>query len=194
MNEQSKNPCKKRNVLLWISLGLLTLYGILRLLYVTQGISLWIFGSTAENINNLLHFFGVLCLLLGGGIRLIRRHRPFRILISLLLTVLILGALCLQGLFMLFSTSGAQHTEFTSPDGAHHLVIREHSALFSTTATVYEEIAPGILKKIGNFTTDDAYHPVAAGECEILWQEDGVTISSPWIVQKEHQVFFSYAD
>ena len=194
MNEQGNNPCKKRNISLWSSLCLLSLYGILRVLYVTHGISLWIFGSTAESINNLLQFFGVLCLLIGGGIKLIRRHRPFRVLLTLLLIVLILCVLCLQGFVALFATLGAQHTEFTSPDGAHHLIIREHSALFSTTATVYEEIAPGILKKIGNFTTDDAYHPVAAGECEILWQEDGVTISSPWIVQEEHQAFFSYAD
>lgn len=192
-----KEPKQTRpihKILLWLSLCLLAVYGILRLLYVTQGISLWILGGTAEDINHLLHFSGVLCLLIGSGLLLIRRCRNFRALITLLLIVLLLCALFLHSFVMLFTKIPVQRTVLTSPNGAHHLVVREQGALFTTTASVYEEIAPGFLKKIGSFRSRDYLYPLANGECEILWQEDGVTIRSQWITHEGNRIFVSYAD
>ena len=197
MNDSSnrqKTHLSTHQILLWLSLCLLALYTVPRILYVTRGISLWIFDGTARDINNLLHFFGVLCLLLGGGIRLIQRHRPFRVLITLVLILLILGALFLQGFYMLFSTAGVQHTALASPDGIHRLVIREHALLFDTNILVYEEIAPGILKELGYVSAGDAQMPVATGQCEFLWSEDGVTVAAPCINSEGRQRFFAYAD
>ena len=36
-------------ILLWLSLCLLALYTVLRILYVTRGISLWLLGGTANH-------------------------------------------------------------------------------------------------------------------------------------------------
>ena len=66
--EETKQSRPVHKALLWLALCLLSVYGILRFLYVTQEISLRILGGTAEDINHLLHFFGVLCLLIGSGL------------------------------------------------------------------------------------------------------------------------------
>ena len=70
-----------------------------------------------------------------------------------------------------------EYHSFTSPDGAHTIVIMENVSLISGQVVLYERVNPFLICPKERIVTDDGYRPVCAGKYSLVWQEDAVTLS-----------------
>ncbi len=94
--------------------------------------------------------------------------------------VVLLPVLFFIGGILLLLRVDYRCTEVTSPeqDGTRHELVFVETACFpfGGDGYAYEKVAPGILRKLGNYYADDAAAPVFYGHCEIDWREDGLTL------------------
>lgn len=94
------------------------------------------------------------------------------------LTVLGLAVLLLlSNVFCLFWDNGDCNHSFTSPDGAHTIVVHERSVLLAGSVSVYERVHPLVVHLRASETTDDGYKPIEAGDYAVTWHADSVTVS-----------------
>ena len=109
--------------------------------------------------------------------RLGSEHKPSdRVFLGL--TVFGLAVLLLlSNLFCLFWDNGDCNHSFTSPDGAHTIVVHERSVLLAGSVSVYERVHPLVVRLWASEITDDGYKPIEAGDYAVTWHTDSVTVS-----------------
>lgn len=86
----------------------------------------------------------------------------------------ILGLL-LTTLGLLLSASNEYHG-FESPITGERVVVVEYSFLFIGSATVYQEDAWPVYKRIHSYLTDDGWTPISRDQYTITWHEDSFTL------------------
>lgn len=84
--------------------------------------------------------------------------------------------LCWNFLCVFFDGTEEYHS-FTSPDGAHTIVIMENVSLISGQVVLYERVNPFLIYPKDRIITDDGYRPVCAGKYSLVWQGNAVTLS-----------------
>ncbi len=77
----------------------------------------------------------------------------------------------------IFLNGTEEYHSFTSPDGAHTLIIAERISLISGQVTLYERINPFLIYPRDRIITDDGYRPICAGQYSLIWQGDTVILS-----------------
>ena len=85
--------------------------------------------------------------------------------------------LLLSNVFCLFWDNGDCNHSFTSPDGAHTIVVHERSVLLAGSVSVYERVHPLVVHPRASETTDDGYKPIEAGDYAVTWHAGSVTVS-----------------
>lgn len=99
---------------------------------------------------------------------------------KVILAVITAGAaflLLCGNLLCIFFDGWEEYHSFTSPDGAHTIVIMENVSLISGQVVLYERVNPFLICPKERIVTDDGYRPVCAGKYSLVWQEDAVTLS-----------------
>ncbi|SCL64287.1 hypothetical protein GA0070606_3942 [Micromonospora citrea] len=86
-----------------------------------------------------------------------------------LLTVLTAAGSALGGLNDLSTT---YHVLTPDGPGGCRAVARETAFLFAGSGAVYEVGRVGIGRRVGSWTADDGYRPIAAGTYELTWGAD----------------------
>ena len=84
--------------------------------------------------------------------------------------------LCWNFLCILLDGAEEYHS-FTSPDGAHTIVIMENVSLISGQVVLYERVNPFLIYPKERIITDDGYRPICAGKYSLVWDGDTVTLS-----------------
>ena len=84
--------------------------------------------------------------------------------------------LCWNFLCIFFDGSEEYHS-FTSPDGAHTIVLMENADGISGQVVLYERVNPFLISPKERIITDDGYRPTCAGEYSLAWDGDIVTLS-----------------
>ena len=80
-------------------------------------------------------------------------------------------------LLCIFSDWAEEYHSFTSPDGAHTIVIMENADGISGQVVLYERVNPFLIDRKERIITDDGYRPICAGEYSLVWDGDIVTLS-----------------
>ena len=83
---------------------------------------------------------------------------------------------CWNGLCTFFDGMQEYHS-FTSPNGAHTVVLMENVDPISGQVVLYERITPFLIAPRGRVITNNGYRPVCAGEYALVWDGDTVTLS-----------------
>lgn len=97
---------------------------------------------------------------------------------ALFLTASGMAALLLCGNFLCILLDGTEDFHsFSSPDGAHRIVVMERVSLISGRVTLYERTGPFLISKRDSVPTDDGYRPVCGGKYALDWQGDTVTLT-----------------
>lgn len=85
--------------------------------------------------------------------------------------------LCGNLLCMLLD-NGEEYHSFSSPDGAHTIVIKENVSVISGLVTLYERKNPFLIYPKERMITDDGYRPVCMGEYSLEWHDHSVTLTA----------------
>ena len=99
---------------------------------------------------------------------------------KVVLTVIAAGMalllLCWNFLCILFVETEEYHS-FTSPDGAHTIIIMENADGISGQVVLYERVNPFLIYPRERIITDDGYRPICAGKYSLAWDGDTMTLS-----------------
>lgn len=87
-----------------------------------------------------------------------------------------LSLLCWNFLCIFFDGMEEYHS-FTSPDGAHTIVLEEHVNFNSVQVVLYERVNPFLIHPKERMVTDCWYMPVCSGKYSLVWEGDTVTLS-----------------
>ena len=97
-----------------------------------------------------------------------------RVFLGLTISGLVVFML-LSNLVCLFFGRGNCNHSFSSPDGAHTIVVRESSLIHHVRVTVYERVNPLLVRLRASKVTGSTIKPVETDHYSIRWYEDGVT-------------------
>lgn len=89
------------------------------------------------------------------------------------LTLLTVGTALAGALGALNDLSATYHVLTPDGPGGCRAVARETSFLFAGSGAVYEVGPVGIGRRVGSWTADDGYRPIASGTYELTWGTDG---------------------
>lgn len=134
--------------------------------------------GTAFFIQSILNYIAIFCGIILAYLHYRRTKKALKNKIVLFLTVVSVTflILCENFLCRLFH-EGEEYHSFTSPDGAHTIVIMENVSLISGQVVLYERINPFLIYPKERIITDDGYRPICAGEYSLVWQGNMVTLS-----------------
>lgn len=80
-------------------------------------------------------------------------------------------------LLCIFFVGTEEYHSFTSPDGAHTIVLMENADGISGQVVLYERVNPFLIAPKERIITDDGYRPICAGKYSLVWDGDTVTLS-----------------
>lgn len=127
--------------------------------------------STAGNV------LGYACLIppLFNGLQPKAQRIAIKSLVIVVQTIASIICLLLTALGLLLSASYEYHG-FESPMTGERVVVVEYSFLLIGSATVYQEDAWPVYKRIHYYLTDDGWTPISRDEYVITWEDDSFTL------------------
>ena len=99
-----------------------------------------------------------------------------KVILVVLAAGMVFLLLCWNFLCIFFDGSEEYHS-FTSPDGAHTIVIMENADGISGQVVLYERVNPFLIDRKERIITNNGYRPICAGKYSLVWDGDTVTLS-----------------
>ncbi len=75
-----------------------------------------------------------------------------------------------------FHQGECRHT-FTSPDGKYTIVVTENISPIAGKVHIHERVNPFLIRYGKEIITDDGYCPICAGQYELTWKGNAVTLT-----------------
>ncbi len=176
MTDKRKNSVVRPMAIVLLAVGAAALLATITLAVLENNdIYLYIGGHISSDWMPELFLIFPVSVSIGAVLLLAQRLRTR--IIGMVVILPILFVICV---ILLFTSVDYRCTELISPesDGTQHELVFVETAYFpfGGDGYAYEKIAPGILRKLGDYYADDAARPVFYGHYEIDWRDDGFTL------------------
>ncbi len=179
MINKAKNVTVKAFVPCIILAGVaLVLYSVRLVIGIMSrnGISLWIFGLSTEEITPALGAVSGILVVLFFAVVMFKKYskgKNFIVIVAVVLSMLIMGEAVAE-----YATQHEyRYFEVVSDDGKHEIIIKEGSYLLSGEGAFYEKTSLITMVKVGEYSTDDGYRPFTHNCYEIEWHENSFEVT-----------------
>lgn len=173
---------KKASMIFGIVGGVCVLSVIaLKILEQGFGITLFVLGMTTWGINGILAMVAILSLAV-LAVRLLRVAKKRAHSHKALFTAGIVVVVCLTLIGVPYAWLAGFITEpryftFSSPDGAHTIVVEEESFLLAGFGSVYKKENALFMSKKAGYSTDDGYRPFSANDYRLTWGQANASLT-----------------
>lgn len=151
---------------------------IYRVLFVLKNKGIYIYFFKRSSDEFMAYIVMVLIVLIISGttkllVYKLHKGKTFVKIFLSVLTVIVLGTYIFT---YMWTAANFKYFSFKSDNGNHKIIIKEQSLLLWGGGDIYEEIAPGVLKYVGEYGADDGSRPFSNNAYDISWYESGFSI------------------
>ena len=152
-----------------ISSVLFSVYLLIKIL-IKFDTYIYLFGVSTQELMPFITFPCVALLFASIYVLLCKNIRRKALISSIiiLLSILVFSYMLLDNSF----SPDSEYFEFRSDDQEHDIVINECSFLLGGWGYVYEKTSFCTMKRLGRYSTDDGFCPIAKDAYYFVWNED----------------------